>query len=93
MTAYAVAMLRITDPEKLGQYREHAAEALARHGGEVVHASPEPRVIDGAPILPDMVALLRFPDAAAADAWIADPDLAAIHALRRGSGASDILLF
>ncbi len=93
MTTHAVAMIRVTNPDSLGQYREKAAAALARHGGEVVQASPDPQVLEGQPILPDVMALLRFPDRAAAEAWAGDPDLADIHALRHGAGSSDILLF
>ncbi len=84
MTAYAVAMLRITDADKIAEYRTRAADALAQHGGEVVHAAPGPKVLEGQPIVPDIMALLRFADAAAAEAWIGDPALADVHALRRG---------
>ena len=92
MTTYAFAMLRITDADKIAEYRPRAADALALHGGEVVQASPDPKVLEGAPVVPDIMALLRFPDAAAAEAWIADPTLSDVHALRNGAGASDILL-
>ncbi|WP_299612107.1 DUF1330 domain-containing protein [uncultured Tateyamaria sp.] len=92
MTTHAVVMLRVTNPESLGQYRDKATDALARHGGEVVQASPELAVIEGAPVLPDAMAIVRFPDRAAAQAWIGDPDLQSVHDLRRGSGTSDIIL-
>lgn len=92
MTTHAVVMLRITNPESMGKYREKAADALARHGGEVVQASPDLAVLEGAPVMPDALAIVRFPDRAAAQAWIDDPDLLAVHALRRGSGSSDIIL-
>ncbi|WP_299687227.1 DUF1330 domain-containing protein [uncultured Tateyamaria sp.] len=93
MTAYAIAMLRITDAEKIAEYRTKAADALAQHGGEVVHAAAGPKVLEGQPIVPDMIAVLRFPDTEAAEAWMADPTLQDVHALRRGAGSSDILLF
>ncbi|GGX57010.1 hypothetical protein GCM10007385_27280 [Tateyamaria omphalii] len=92
MTTHAVVMLRITNLESLTQYREKAAEALARHGGEVLQASPDPVVLEGAPVMPDMIAILRFPDRARAEAWKTDPELQSIHELRRGSGTSDIIL-
>ncbi|WP_299042578.1 DUF1330 domain-containing protein [uncultured Tateyamaria sp.] len=92
MTTHAVVMLRITNPDSLAQYRELAANALARHGGEVVQASPDLSILEGAPILPDALAVVRFPDRAAAEAWMADPDLQSVHALRRGAGVSDIIL-
>lgn len=92
MTTHAVVMLRITNPESLAQYRDLAADALARHGGEVVQASPELAVLEGAPVMPDALAIVRFPDRAAAQAWISDPDLQNVHDLRRGSGSSEIIL-
>lgn len=92
MTTHAVVMLRITDSDSLAQYRARAGEALARHQGEVVQASPELDVLEGTPVLPDALAIVRFPDRASAHAWIADPDLQAVHELRRGSGSSDIIL-
>lgn len=92
MTTHAVVMLRITNPDSLAQYRDKAADALARHGGEVVQASPELKILEGAPILPDALAIVRFPDRTAAQAWIEDPDLQGVHALRTGAGTSDIIL-
>jgi len=92
MTTHAIVMLRVTNPESLAQYREVAADALARHGGEVAQASPEPTVLEGAPVMPDVIAVLRFPDRAAAEAWEADPELQRAHGLRRASGSSDIIL-
>ncbi|MEL6886071.1 MAG: DUF1330 domain-containing protein [Pseudomonadota bacterium] len=93
MTTHAIAMLRVTDPASLSAYRNVAADALARHGGAVVQASPDPAVLEGSPVQPDIMALLRFPDRDSAQAWIDDPALEPIHALRRGAGSSDILLF
>ena len=92
MTTHAVVTLRVTNPESLGQYREKAGEALARHGGAVVQASPELTAIEGTPDLPTAMAIVRFPDRAAATAWIEDPDLQAVHDLRRNSGTTEIIL-
>lgn len=92
MTTHVVVSLRITNPDSLGQYREKAADALAQHGGAVVQASPDLKIIEGNPILPDAIAIVQFPDRAAAEAWINDPALADVHALRRGAGGSDIIM-
>ena len=89
---YEYAMLTVTNPEKMTQYREKAGEALSKHGGKVEAASGALTVLDGTPDIPDVAALLSFPDADAAQAWINDPTLADIHAMRRGAGASDIVL-
>ena len=89
---YAIVHLTITNPDSLAAYRDHAADALARHGGKVESAAKALTVLEGTPATPDLCAVLSFPDKAAAMAWIEDPDLAEVHALRRGAGRSDILL-
>jgi len=89
---YAYAKLTVTNPASLDAYRPKAAEALARHGGAVAAASKDISVLDGAPDMPDVAAILTFPDKDAAYAWINDPSLADVHDLRRGAGASDILV-
>jgi len=89
---FAYAKLTVTNPAALAQYREVAGAALAKHGGKVESASGELSVLDGAPDMPDVAALLSFPDKSAAMAWAADPELSDIHALRRSAGGSDIIL-
>ncbi|MEM1272821.1 MAG: DUF1330 domain-containing protein [Pseudomonadota bacterium] len=89
---YAYAKLMVKNPEKLSAYRDVASDALARHGGKVEAATAETTQLDGHPDMPDVAALLSFPDKAAALAWINDPELADVHALRRDAGASDIVL-
>lgn len=89
---YAYAKLTINNPESLAAYREKASPALARHGGKVEQATTQPTALDGAPDLPDMAALLSFPDRDSALGWINDPELASVHDLRRNAGASDIVL-
>ena len=89
---YAIAEIRVRDAQALGAYREKASDALAKHGGKVEGASKDLTAIDGAPDLPDMTAVLSFPDKASAEAWIGDPELAAVHDLRRQGGQSDIYI-
>jgi uncharacterized protein (DUF1330 family) len=92
MSVQALAMITVTDREALGAYREKAADALARHGGSVIAADPEPLVLEAAIDKPNMVALLAFPSAEAAKAWLRDPDLANVHALRNKGGKSTIVV-
>ena len=89
---YAYAKLTVTNPSALDAYREKAGEALARHGGKVETASGQLTPLDGSPDIPDVAALLSFPDRESALAWANDPDLTDIHALRRSAGGSDIVL-
>jgi uncharacterized protein (DUF1330 family) len=89
---YAYAKLTVTNPEALAQYRDVAGAALEKHGGKAVAAAGEFTVLDGAPDVPNVAALLSFPDKEAALAWINDPEIADVHDLRRSGGESDILL-
>lgn len=92
MTTHALALITITDRERLGAYREKAPAALARHGGVLVTVDPDPIVLEAAEETPNIAALLSFPDADAAKAWINDPDLADVHALRNKGGKSTIVV-
>ena len=92
MPVQAIAMITVTDKDTLGSYREKAADALAKHGGSVVAADPEPVVLEAAIDTPDITALLSFPTVEAAKAWREDPDLADIHALRNTGGKSTIVV-
>lgn len=92
MAVQALAMITVTDKDALGAYREKAAEALAKHGGSVVGADPEPTVLEAAGDTPSVIALLAFPSADAAKAWREDPELAEVHALRNKGGKSTIVV-
>ena len=92
MSVQALAMITVTDKEALGAYREKAAEALAKHGGSVVAADPEPLVLEAANDAPNILALLSFPTTDAAKAWREDPSLKDIHALRNKGGKSTIVV-
>jgi len=89
---YAIFKANVKSPDALAAYRDQAGAALAKHGGKVEQATPTPTALDGSPSLPNVAALLSFPDKSAAQAWINDPDLAALHDLRRSAGQTEILL-
>ncbi len=92
MTVHVLATMRVTNSENLAKYREQAGDALSRHGGSVVQASGALAILEGDEEAPNMAALLSFPDEQAARAWIGDPELAEIHALRQNSGQSELLM-
>lgn len=91
MTTYAIARLTVTNPDSLAAYRDKAGAALAKHGGAVVQASSDLVALEGDPTLPTAIALISFPDQAAALAWKNDPALADVHALRLNSGQTEII--
>ena len=89
---YAIATLSVKNIDKLTAYREHAAQALAKHGGKVVSTSAAPLALEGTPDLADAIAILSFPDKESSLNWINDGDLAEVHALRRSAGKSEVTL-
>ncbi|MEP0408679.1 MAG: DUF1330 domain-containing protein [Roseibium sp.] len=92
MSIQALALLTVTDPDTLGEYRQIAGEALAKHGGKVVAGDPAPTVLEAAFEAPTLAALLSFPSVEAATAWREDPTLEPIHALRNKGGKSTIVV-
>ncbi len=92
MTAYAIVSLSITDPDTFAAYREQAGPALAKYKAAPMEVSRDAKVIEGTGAAPDVTVILTFPDRAHAEGWINDPELADVHALRRGSGTSHIVL-
>ncbi|MCV6584599.1 MAG: DUF1330 domain-containing protein [Marinibacterium sp.] len=92
MPYYVAVQLAPTDPETLQKYFAVGADAVARHGGTAIAGGPDARVLEDNGGGPPAKVLLSFPDAASADAWITDPDLADVHALRRKGARTTITL-
>ncbi|SEQ75551.1 DUF1330 domain-containing protein [Thalassovita taeanensis] len=89
---YAYVHMHLTDMTALAAYREKAGAALAKHGGAVLSAAPQPTALEGKLPLPDMAVILSFPDKEHALAWIDDPELTAVHALRQAAGDVSVIL-
>ncbi len=92
MTHYVVVQLAPKDADTLAAYLKVGGAAVAKHGGEHIAGGPENKVIeDNGGGTPARV-LLTFPSAEAAEAWIDDPELADVHALRRDGAHTTITL-
>lgn len=89
---YATVELTITAPDSFAAYGAKAGPALSKYGGQPIAMSGEAIRIEGDAPVPSRAVILSFPDKEAALGWINDPEFAEIHALRRGSGQSQILL-
>lgn len=92
MTQFVVGLFGgFRDPERMNEYRAVAADALAKHGGKIVVPPVPPERIDGEAEPPAAIVLLSFPSSENARAWMGDPELASIHAMRRDG--ADVSLF
>lgn len=92
MSAYALVTITLKDPDAFAKYRELAGPALAKHKAKPFAVSKENKVIEGDGPAPDIAVILEFPDRAHAEAWINDPELTEVHALRNAGGNSRIVL-
>lgn len=91
MPAYVTVQLKITDPDAFDRYRKSAGPALAKHGARPVSAG-QAEVLHDADVGTPPSVLLEFPDAGAARAWIADPEIAEVHAMRNRGAAVTLTL-
>jgi uncharacterized protein (DUF1330 family) len=94
MTTYAVGLLKaLKNAEVMAKYRTLAGDALARHGGLIVVPPTAPERMEGDAEAPMAIVILSFPSGDAGRAWLQDPDLASVHAMRReGADISFFLL-
>lgn len=92
MSAYALVTVYVENPDTFAEYRDLAGPAMAKHGAKPFARSAEADVIEGDLDTPSITVILEFPDRAAAKNWINDPDIADVHAKRRASGTSNIIL-
>jgi uncharacterized protein (DUF1330 family) len=92
MPHYVVVQLILKDAEVFAAYRAKGGAALAKHGGQPIAGGPEIEVLEDTGAGPSTCLIVAFPDAEAARAWINDPELAEVHAMRRDGAQTTILL-
>ncbi|MEO8530766.1 MAG: DUF1330 domain-containing protein [Deltaproteobacteria bacterium] len=90
MTQYVLIQLDPTDETMLAKYREHAGSAAAKHGGHQVGGGAGSETVEDNGLDARLSVLAKFPDANSARNWLADPDLAPVHAMRR-QGAKTVI--
>ena len=89
MTAYVIGHLTVKDPGKWAEYRGKVPATLAACGAEVVLRGRMVSVLSGEHRHTDTV-VIRFPDAAAVNAWHESPEYRALIPLREQ--AADMVL-
>lgn len=88
MAVIMVSTLKVKDWDLLAEYRKGAAPIVRGFGAELIGRSNAPECLHGQSA--DSVILFRFPDRAAIDAWLKDPEYAKLKPLR--DRAADITL-
>jgi uncharacterized protein (DUF1330 family) len=91
MAAYLIANLRITDPERFGQYREQVSPMIARFGGRYLVRGGAVEVVEGDPSLNRLV-ILEFPSMERLREFYGSAEYAPLLALRGACTVSDVAL-
>ena len=92
MAAYLIATVRITDPIKFAEYGKAIAGLSERFGGEYIVRGKVSEVLEGLSDPNERVVVSRFPDAAAARAYVNSPEYRAGAALRQGAAVVEMRL-
>jgi len=86
MTAYLIAHVKVTDDGWVPAYAASVHDIVHKHGGKYLSRSGNVKTLEGKPLDTTLIALLQFPSAEAAEAFVTDPEYAPYAAARqRGS--------
>jgi uncharacterized protein (DUF1330 family) len=91
MAAYLIGDVKLKDPEGYKPYQAGVPELIRRHGGEYLVRGGSYEVIEGA-WQPIRIAVLRFPDRAAAQAFLDDPEYQPFKEIRHRVAQTDLVL-
>jgi len=90
MAAYIIATVTITDPVRFAEYGKGIAGLSERFGGEPLVRGAVSEVLEGDVAVGERVVVSRFPDGAAARAYIASPEYR--DACTRRAGAATVTM-
>ncbi len=94
MSAYAIFLYNVSDPEQYAKYNPGSMpvimQTVTKHGGQVIVAGHDCIRLEGAE--QDTKVIIEFPTKEAAKAWHDDPEYAAAKKIRLAS-TSDINAF
>jgi uncharacterized protein (DUF1330 family) len=86
MTAFLIADIKVTDDKWIPEYAVSVHEIVHKHGGKYLSRSGNVKTLEGGPSDISLVAIMAFPSARHAEAFVADPAYAPYGAARkRGS--------
>ena len=92
MTVYLIAQVKVTDDEWVPKYATSVHEIVHKHGGKYLSRSGNVKTLEGKPLDTTLIALLQFPSAGAAEAFVNDPEYAPHAAARQGGSESRFLM-
>ena len=91
MKAYLIANVDVTNTEGYEEYKGRAAASIAMHGGRYIARGGKIEVMDG-DVQPKRIAVIEFPDMAAARRWYSSVEYQAALPLRLQNSISNAVL-
>ena len=89
MPAYGVFdVLQVTDPAKMGEYRNGVLATIQKYGGRVLVAGGKFDVVEGA-AKPTFPVMLEFPSLEAAKRWYDSEEYRPLKALRQSASRAN----
>ena len=86
MSAFVIADIKVKDDKWVPSYAASVHDLVHKHGGKYLSRSGNVKTLEGKPLDTTLIALLEFPSATAAEAFVHDPEYAPFLAARqRGS--------
>ncbi len=89
MSAYAIVLVRVDDPETYAKYTARTPEIVKKHGGKFVVRGGEVDTIEGEPFT-DRLVILEFPTKKAIHDMFSDPEYQTIAEYRLASSEARI---
>lgn len=91
MTAYVIAQIEITDPERYAQYVQQVPATIARYGGRYLARGGKAEALEGE--LPARrIAIVEFDSYERAKEWHESEDYRGPKLLRQGASISSLVL-
>ena len=84
MTAYLIANIKVTDGKWVPDYAASVHDIVHKHGGKYLSRSGNVKTLEGGPSDTSLIAIMAFPSAKHAEAFVADPSYAPFAAARAG---------
>ncbi|MCB5411915.1 DUF1330 domain-containing protein [Pseudogemmobacter faecipullorum] len=88
MSAFLIAVVKVIDPAWVPDYAARVHEIAAKHGGRYLSRSGNIETLEGDKTDETLIALIEFPDRAAAHAFASDPEYAPYGAARKAGSQS-----
>jgi uncharacterized protein (DUF1330 family) len=86
MTAFLIADIKVTDGAWVPAYAAVVHDFVHKHGGKYLARSGNVTTLEGRPLDTSLIAIMQFPSAAAAKAFVNDPAYAT-HVTARQAGS------